>query len=519
MTLDRGPVVFTDYIEANARHLSRRTVVVSGERSLSWREFNEITNRLANHFISLGLLPGNRLGLVVNPDAAFVEVSIAALKARLCVVPMSPLSTTETLVRLAKDANIKVLAVSPAYTAQGTEIKNQLGLSVSHCLVMQGSSEGFSEFDEVMRSASAADLTEAPMPQDEFNIIYSSGTTGTPKGVVHTHYTRLMNMLSYAHRYGIRHDSVVILSTTSSTNGSWVNMLPTLMTGGKLILMPKFDAEKMLDIMERDGVTHAFLVPTQIKGIFESPSFSLRDFSKFKVLIAGGSKFPSALKRLAMERWPGRLHELYGMTEGSGTTLYPSDLPEKIDSVGRPIAGTEFRVIGEDGVELPQGEVGELVMRGVAIMKGYLNRPEADAELVWRDPRGRLFIRTGDVGRVDDEGYVYIMDRQRDMIISGGINVFASDLEDVIRLCPGVQDAAVIAALHEKWGETPLAIVVLEPGATTTAEEVLKFSNDKLGKFQRLNSVILRNSLFPRNDLGKLMKRMLRDEYLAGQKL
>jgi acyl-CoA synthetase (AMP-forming)/AMP-acid ligase II len=222
---------------------------------------------------------------------------------------------------------------------------------------------------------------------------------------------------------------------------------------------------------------------------------------------------PLPLKRRILEKLGPGLLELYGLTEGVGTTLKPEDMEEKTGSVGTPIGSTDMRIIDDEGRELPVGEIGEIVGYSPIMMKGYLNRPEATAEIIWRDERGRTYIRTGDMGRFDQDGFLYILDRKRDMIVSGGLNVFASDIEEIFLQHPEVLDVAVIAIPHQKWGETPLALVRHRPGAATTEDGLKEWANSRLAKHQRVNAVEFRDEDFPRNALGKVLKRELRQPY------
>jgi long-chain acyl-CoA synthetase len=205
--------------------------------------------------------------------------------------------------------------------------------------------------------------------------------------------------------------------------------------------------------------------------------------------------------------------ELYGITEGIGTTLKPEEIVTKTGSVGTPISGTDIRIIDNDGKELPPGESGEIVGYGPGMMTGYHNRPEATEEALWRDEKGRTYLRTGDIGMFDEDGFLYILDRKKDMIVSGGVNVFASDIEEVFVQHPDVYEVAVIAVPHQKWIETPLALVRLRPGASVTGDKLKEWVNGRVAKHQRVIGVEFRGKPFPRNALGKLLKRELREPY------
>jgi acyl-CoA synthetase (AMP-forming)/AMP-acid ligase II len=278
-------------------------------------------------------------------------------------------------------------------------------------------------------------------------------------------------------------------------------------------MLPAFDPEALLETVEKEKASHIFLVPTQYQTVLDHPAFPNADVSSLQVMISMGSTLPLPLKhRILDEMGPG-LMELYGMTEGLGTILKPEDVVAKTGSVGPPIAGTDIRIVDDDGNEVPTGEVGEIVGMSGGMMQGYLNRPEATEEVVWINERGEPYLRSGDIGRFDEDGFLYILDRKKDMIVTGGVNVFASDIEEVMIRHPDVYEVAVIAVPHPKWIETPLALVRSTSGSEPNPEEIKSWVNDRVAKVQRVSKVELREDEFPRNALGKVLKNQLRKSY------
>jgi acyl-CoA synthetase (AMP-forming)/AMP-acid ligase II len=256
------------------------------------------------------------------------------------------------------------------------------------------------------------------------------------------------------------------------------------------------------------------LVPVQYQRIMDLPEFDRFDLSSYVAKFCTSAPFSAALKRRVLERWPGGLVEYYGMTEGGGTcVLVAHKSPDKLHTVGRPAPGHDIRLIDEHGHEVAQGEVGEVVGRSAsAMMTGYHKQPGKTSEAEWYDPSGQRFIRTGDVGRFDSDGFLTLLDRKKDMIISGGFNIYPSDLESVLQQHPLVREAAVVGVPSERWGETPIAFVVLETGKDAEAAGVLTWANERLGKTQRLSAIEVLAAL-PRSHIGKVLKRQLRDEY------
>jgi acyl-CoA synthetase (AMP-forming)/AMP-acid ligase II len=252
------------------------------------------------------------------------------------------------------------------------------------------------------------------------------------------------------------------------------------------------------------------LVPVQYARLMALESFDRFDLSSFHMKFCTSAPFAAALKADVLARWPGGLVEYYGMTEGGGTAvLLAHEHPDKLHTVGRPAPGHELRVIDEAGRELPRGEIGELVGRSVAMMSGYHNRPEETAAAEWRDDAGQRFIRTGDIGRFDDDGFIVLLDRRKDVIISGGFNIYPSDLEAVLASHPDVAEAAVVAKPSAEWGETPLAFVVAREGKAPGAEDLRQWANARLGRTQRIAEIRFVAAL-PRSSAGKVLRRELR---------
>ena len=263
----------------------------------------------------------------------------------------------------------------------------------------------------------------------------------------------------------------------------------------------------------RRNTTHTMLVPVQYQRIMARADFDSYDLSSFQMKFSTSAPFHGELKADILARWPGGLVEFYGMTEGGGSCmLHAHQFPDKLNTVGKPLDGHDMRVIDEEGNELPNGEIGEVVGHSIAMMSCYLNKPEKTAEAEWYDHTGKRFIRTGDVGRFDEEGFLTLMDRRKDMIISGGFNIYPSDLEAVLRQHPDLLEVTVIGVPSTSWGETPVGYAVVRPGADTSAEHILQWFNAQVGKTQRLNRLILTDEL-PRSAIGKVLKRELRDQF------
>jgi acyl-CoA synthetase (AMP-forming)/AMP-acid ligase II len=289
-------------------------------------------------------------------------------------------------------------------------------------------------------------------------------------------------------------------------------LLPTVAMGGITSMLVRFTPENFLDAVERDRATHTLMVPIQIQSVLASEELQSRDMASLRIVVTVGSAMSLAIKELFLTTLGNRLVDLYGVTEGVATILKPGEMGKRIRSVGTPASGTDFRIIDEAGYEVETGQIGEIAGYGGGLMKHYHNQPQATKDASWRDERGRTFFRTGDMGRFDEDGYLYILDRKKDMIISGGFNVFAIDIEEVLARHPAVAEACVIGIPNEKWGESPLALIVQKQGTMAKEEQIREWANAQLAKHQRISAVEFRQEL-PRNAIGKILKSVLREPY------
>jgi long-chain acyl-CoA synthetase len=505
-------VTISDAIASHARSRATHTAFVCGERRVAWADFDARINRVANALLSKGLAKGDKVGLLAPNGMEAVEILFGAIRAGGVVVPLPVLAHPATLSSLVVDSDARVVFVAAPYDAMTATLLGALD-GKDDAIVAVGSPGGpFADYETLLAAASAERPQVSLEGGDDCNIIYSSGTTGVPKGIVHTHASRAMFTFGLKLMFRIDETAITLVTTPLYTNGSWMTLLPTVHAGGTTVMMTEFRSGTFLDTVERERCTHMFMVPTQLTLALEDPAFDAHDLSSLRIVVSAAAPLRTDTKREILRRMTRGLMELYGMTEGVGTVLVPEEMERKIASVGRPIPGTEIRIIDEAGNEVAEGEIGEIVGLSPGVMRGYYKKPKETDALLWRDAQGRSFVRTGDIGRLDEEGFLYILERKKDMILSGGINVYACDLEAVFEGHPDVAEAAVIAVPHEKWGETPLVLVVRRAGATATEEAIMTWGNSRLGKHQRASRVELREAL-PRNALGKVLKRELRDAY------
>jgi acyl-CoA synthetase (AMP-forming)/AMP-acid ligase II len=303
-------------------------------------------------------------------------------------------------------------------------------------------------------------------------------------------------------------ESVVLHTGAIVFNGAFVTLMPCFYLGARYVLQRQFNAFEAIEIIARERVTHIMLVPAQIIAILNSPNFSPDKLTSLQMILSLGAPLYKEHKDVLNRLLPGRFYELYGLTEGFWTILDRTQSERKCGSVGAPPMFYEMRIVRDDGTDAPPGEVGEIVGRGPSLMTGYFNRPDLTAQAI-RD--GWLF--TGDMGYVDDEGYLFLVDRKKDMIDSGGVKVYPKDIEEVLTRHPAVREVAVFGVPHEKWGETPVAAVILCERNAVSAEELRDWINARVdARYQRVHAVEIMDD-FPRNAAGKTLKREMRDRY------
>jgi acyl-CoA synthetase (AMP-forming)/AMP-acid ligase II len=325
---------------------------------------------------------------------------------------------------------------------------------------------------------------------------------------MHTHMTRSMYATLMGPAFRMTPESRTLHAGAIVFNGAFVTMVPTFYLGGTYVLLRQFDAEEAIAAIERERITHTMLVPAQIVAILGARGYDPRRLASLECILSLGAPLLQQDKERLSRELPGRLYELYGLTEGFVTILDREDVSRKTGSVGVPPAFYRMRIERPDGTECRVGEPGEIVGRGPIIAAGYYRRPDLTAQ-AWRDG----WLHTGDVGYVDEDGYLHLVDRMKDMIDSGGVKVYPRDVEEVAARHPDVREVAVFGVPHEKWGETPVAAVILRPGARSTAEELRAWINERVAaRFQRVSSVVIMED-FPRSTAGKTLKREMREPY------
>ncbi|MBD2842965.1 class I adenylate-forming enzyme family protein [Erythrobacter rubeus] len=492
---------FPEILAAWAETQPDHPALLDDAGALSWAEMLDRIDRIAARLIDTGLERGQSVAILGTSSINYALVFLAAIRAGGVAAPLTTSASAEQLAGMARDSGAQHLFIDRAKA-------DELGSDFMADLMRVP----LEDIGAWMAPPGTTAPAFGPEPGDPFNIIYSSGTTGIPKGIVHSHAMRWRQFASTALSYLVGGLSVRSLASTPLySNTTMVAFLAPLFAGGTVRIMGKFDCAKWLQHAQDDRTTVTMLVPVQYQRLMDFEDFDDFDLSSLAMKYCTSAPFSPELKREVLKRMPGGLVEIYSMTEGGVVCLLQADqFPEKLHTVGRPAPGSVMKVVDDDDNEVAPGTPGNLIGRSETMMSGYKNRPDKTAEAQWTDPdTGEVWMRMGDIGRVDEDGFVELVGRAKDMIISGGFNIYPSDLEAELEKEPDVAEAAVVGIASKQWGETPVGFAVLREGART-CEEICGAVNARLGKTQRLSALHAIDEM-PRSHIGKLLKTELRD--------
>ncbi len=498
-------------LKRHATYRDDHTALIFGDQRITYGQQNENINRLANVMLQLGVQKGTKVATLLPNCIELLEIYWAAAKIGAVVVPMSTLLLANALRSLLDDSDAELIFSNTAFVDILNQIRGDLAKIPAdrYILTDATSTDGYRDYHALKTAADIREPHSVGIKGDDpFNIMYSSGTTGLPKGIIHTHTIRIAYGTSFASAFRLTPESITMHAGAIVFNGAFVDLMPTIFQGATYILLPQFDPIEYIETIQKEKVTHIMVVPAQIIAMLSAPNYDPKKLESLEMILTLGAPLHMEHKEALTRDLPGRFYELYGLTEGFVTVLDRNDYVRKPKSVGVPPPLFEMRIV--DGLDktLPAGVVGEICGKGPILMPGYFKRDDLTQKAVVDG-----WLHTGDLGYVDEDGFLYLVDRIKDMIISGGVNVYPRDIEEVAVQHSAVSEVAVFGIPHEKWGEAPVAAVTLKKNGCATGEELKAWINDRVGaKFQRVAHIKILEE-FPRNVAGKILKREMRNAF------
>lgn len=494
-------ILIADGIRAAAFRTPEKTAIAEGGKRLSFRKLVERIDRVSRMAAGLGLAKGDFVAIQCRNRIEYLELVAGMSSAGVTVATIGPAAPPPEVRFICEDSRAKVLFVDASLADTA---RDAVPPSVKRIVVME------KDYDALLSQAQSARLDAGITEHDIFSVPYTSGATGRPKGVMLAHRGRVLACYAMAAEHGCYGPDDRAVATTPMFHGAGFLMaLAPVFFGGSVTLLPRFDIEALLAAIEETRATSAYMVPTHFVALFARGETARRyDVSSLKAVISGTAPLAQSMKAKIIEHFgEGRLYERYGTTETNiACALRPADQLRKLACVGQPLPATHLRVLDDNGNDCPQGEVGELAVASPYLFSGYLNLPEATE----RSMLGDWFV-TGDLARIDDEGYVYLVDRKNDMIISGGENVYPREVEEVLLAHPAVAECAVAGLPHPYWGEQVTAWVVLRKGIEGDTASLTDLCRQKLSPYKVPKDIRVIDAL-PRNSMGKILRRSLREQ-------
>jgi len=497
-------------LEGNAEKFPGKEALVYEDRRIIYRELNDRVDGLAKGLLDLGVGKGDIVAMLLYNCSEYIEITFAVNKIGAIWLPLNFRLAGAELAYILNNAEAKMLISEKDFGQTIERVKGEIPTVNTYIAVGEEGPKGWEGYENLVRKNLGAEVDHALVELDDLHrLMYTSGTTAHPKGVMLTYGNLYWKNIGHILTFNITHeDKTLVVGPLYHVGGMDLPATGTLYAGGSLVILRRFEAVRVLETIDRERVTNIWLAPAMVNMLFQEPTFGQYDVSSVRFIIDGGEKMPMPLIKQIIEKFPNTwFADAYGLTETvSGDTFLSKDkMVEKIGSVGKPVVQLRVRIVDDEGRDVPPGQLGEIVLRGPKVFKGYWKNPEATAEAVKNG-----WFHTGDIGRLDEEGYLYIEDRKKDIIISGGENISSLEVERVIYESPKVLEAAVVGIPHPRWLEVPKAYVVLKKGEHMTAEEVMERCAGKLAKFKIPKEVEFIDVL-PRNPSGKVLKRELRE--------
>ncbi|NMM26918.1 MAG: long-chain-fatty-acid--CoA ligase [Glaciimonas sp.] len=506
-------MILDEIARRNALRFPHKPALLMGERGATWQELDRRVDRVANALRACGLAPGDLVAVLLNNCAEFVELYFGIARAGMIAVPVNYHLMPGELAQILGHARPSLFVVGAAFADQARDLETLLPQLPRRWLVGDGALAGAESYERMLREATADPAISRAGENEPFAIFFTSGTTGLPKGAMVSHRNLTANAFNQFVADGSRREDVNLVSTPMYHMGAVFMAITYMMLGCTQVILDAFDPARWLDAVERRKASVALLVPTMINAVLNHPGLAQSDLSSLRCVFYGGGPMPATVLQRALQRLRCGFTQGYGLTETlEATFLVASDhvlggsaLQEKrLASAGREAVDAEVRIVDAAGRDLAPGAVGEVLVRSRSVISGYWGMPEETANAI-RDG----WFHTGDLGYLDEERYLFLVDRIKDMVISGGVNIYTKEVESVLYDHPAVLEAAVIGLPDEEWGEVVSAAVVLRAGTSASAAELIEHCRQSLSSYKKPRIVAFLDEL-PKNPSGKILKRELR---------
>ncbi|MBR2813537.1 MAG: AMP-binding protein [Reyranella sp.] len=496
----------------SARYNAQREAIVAGDRRLSFAEAWDRGVRMANGLLALGLEPQDRVGVLEDNTLESSDLFLGAAIANLVRVPLYPRNARESHAHMLGHTGCRAVVVAEKYAEEIQGLRGDLP-AVEHVVVRDAGYEGW------LARQSNVDPDPVIDPQHYFIIRHTGGTTGKSKGVAYTHQAWLAAGRDWFYLYPPVEPGDSCLHLAPISHGSGYLFTPIWLGGGRNVMAEKFDPASLLDLMETERTGYMFMVPTILNAINRIPGIEQRKFPHLKCMLVSSAPIADETALKAYEIFGDAMYQGYGQTEVLPVAMmgprqwFAKDVPgsQPLRACGMPLPFAQLQIWDEENQPVPPGEAGEIVAKTEGQMQGFWNNPEATAERIVNG-----WVKTGDIGRLDANGYLYMLDRADDMVISGGFNIYPAELENIIAAHPGVLEVAVFGIPDPRWGETPCAVVCVKPDGAVTEKELVDLCSVHLGNYKRPGRIVIRHDPLPKTPVGKIKRKELREPFWAG---
>lgn len=503
-----------DMLRRSAERLPHKVAIVWGDSSVSYRELNEQANRFAHALLAFGVKKEDKVAIISRNRSEYATVFFGAARSGCVLVNVSVLYAQEELLYVLDKADVDILVFEADFAEKATAAAASIG-RIKQTIVIGGTAPGATSFQDVLQGRPATYPDVAIDERDPFCMTYTGGTTGRPKGVLANHRARAITAHTVLVESGVSETDIVAIVTPLFHVAALNIMLqPAVLAGATSVLMTKWDVAGFADMVRTNDVTAAFMVPTQVSMVISDPNFSAANYATWTRLNFSGAPMPDWVQLELGKKLPQiRTTQFYGQSEmGIVASTKCAYLPAKLGTVGRQVFNVDMAVVDANGEPVKPGEIGEIVTRGDNVMLEYYNEPE-QTEAFWRHG----WAWSGDLGTIDIDGFVTLVDRSKDMIIAGGENIYPKEIEDVLYLHPAVAECAVFGIPDDKWGEVPAAFVQLKGSSSVSEDELVDHCETRLARFKRPRLIRLVDG-FPKTPIGKIQKNILRQEFWTDRK-